>query len=1166
MQQAGSPSEARGPRKRSSGGHRRLALRLVAGCAAAIALYALVGFFLVPYLGERHTGSWLGDRLGVQLRIGEVRFNPFLLRLSAEHLQLVTEDAAQPLFSAEAAVADLDWRSAWRSGWRFSTLTLDAPHAYLHIGPDGRFNWATLGSGPSDSSQQAPQWRFGQVRVESGRISYVDQRHDAPVAAQLDDIEMAISDLSSLRQEDSPPAHYVVSAALEGGGKLHGEGSLALQPQMQSSGEVRLVDIELPKLWPLLRRNLDLDIEPLAERLGVSARYRVAAGSDAPELQIDRAEFRLDQFALQPATGEGALLRLDTLSGSGGRLQLAARELHLATLRLQGGEMSLAVNAQGAVDLGPLTTSAASRPSDEPPARARWQLHVETLRVDDLALHVAGRSRQPALALDVAAWTGSAGLRVAWGGGPLQLALSAVETRLERARLTRVDEDATDGPSGAPHIAFGSLSVSGGALNVGQRRIEAGRIDVEGGRVALELGGEEPLSLLQALRVEPQGAASASTAVPAAAPAGNEAWHYAVGRVSLEGLALDIRHSGYDPPVAYQAELTQAALQHIDSAADAPMELQAQMNLGEGAEAAISGSVAQNAASGRGALHMDGLPLTPLQPMLARYVRLQLRDGRLSASLQLDLRRSGSGLDLRATGEADVTSLRLEETGSDERLLSWRALHASGIDLSTGSRLLRVAEVVVRQPGAKLLIERDRQVNLAQLLRDETPAGYPGAQAASTGRRQPLADESSDFDAVVERLRIEDGVLDFADLSLVLPFRTQITQLSGGVVNISTRGGARARVEASGQIGSFGSARFSGSLLPFAPKRYLNIQAAMENVLIPPFSPYTATFAGRKVDEGRLWLDLDYRVEDRELLGRNSIRLSDFQLGERVEAPRAIDAQLDMLVALLKDEDGNIELSIPVSGDLDKSGVDFGALLREAAGKLFRRIVSAPFRALASLFGGNDDADRLARIEFAPGNDALAPPQREKLQAVGRALTRRPQLRLVVDGPYAPAVDAPALRRRAARDELARAVGSTAAAGEAAGPIAYESGSTQAALDAMYARYVGASAPSAPPAERAAFAAAPSGKAGATGSYPAMFERIAERYPLPAAALQLLAARRAQAIRGYLVSEAGVPAGRVRTGMLDALDDSEREAISATLELVPQAADNAAGARADAGG
>ena len=64
-----------------------------------------------------------------------------------------------------------------------------------------------------------------------------------------------------------------------------------------------------------------------------------------------------------------------------------------------------------------------------------------------------------------------------------------------------------------------------------------------------------------------------------------------------------------------------------------------------------------------------------------------------------------------------------------------------------------------------------------------------------------------------------------------------------------------------------------------------------------------------------------------------------------------------------------------------------------------------------------------------------------------------------------------------------------------------------------------------------------------------MFERIVRSYPLPDADLKVLASRRAEVIRDYLVADAGAPADRVRTGRLESVAGSGDRAVGTTLGL-----------------
>jgi len=73
-------------------------------------------------------------------------------------------------------------------------------------------------------------------------------------------------------------------------------------------------------------------------------------------------------------------------------------------------------------------------------------------------------------------------------------------------------------------------------------------------------------------------------------------------------------------------------------------------------------------------------------------------------------------------------------------------------------------------------------------------------------------------------------------------------------------------------------------------------------------SPYSMKFAGYKITEGKISLDLRYKVRNSQLEGANQIVIDKLTLGERVESPDALKLPLELAIAILKDSEGRIEL------------------------------------------------------------------------------------------------------------------------------------------------------------------------------------------------------------------------------------------------------------------
>jgi len=95
-------------------------------------------------------------------------------------------------------------------------------------------------------------------------------------------------------------------------------------------------------------------------------------------------------------------------------------------------------------------------------------------------------------------------------------------------------------------------------------------------------------------------------------------------------------------------------------------------------------------------------------------------------------------------------------------------------------------------------------------------------------------------------------------------------------------------------------------------------------------TPYSGKFAVAKIDSGKLSVDLEYKVKQRQLFGENKFIVNKLKLGERVDSPDAIKLPLDLAIALLEDSSGIIDLDLPVSGSLDEPQFSYAKIIWKA--------------------------------------------------------------------------------------------------------------------------------------------------------------------------------------------------------------------------------------------
>jgi hypothetical protein len=341
-------------------------------------------------------------------------------------------------------------------------------------------------------------------------------------------------------------------------------------------------------------------------------------------------------------------------------------------------------------------------------------------------------------------------------------------------------------------------------------------------------------------------------------------------------------------------------------------------------------------------------------------------------------------------------------------------------------------------------------------------------------------------------------------------------------------------------------------------------------------SPYTMKFAGYKVAEGKISLDLQYKVRNRQLDGTNQVVLDKLTLGERIDSPDALKLPLELALAILKDSDGRIDLGLPVSGDMNDPQFSYGALIWKAVGNVLTKIVTAPFRALGNLLGIS--ADKLEAIDFDAGSAVLLPPEREKLKQVAQILAKREQLKLAVPGQYSD-TDGAALRAQAVRRAVAAKAGIKLEAGEEPGPLNLGERKVRGALRDLYGERFGKAeldkqkkaAESAAPAPAAASASASAPAAAKipvlqrlgkliegepqvadTGAfYTGLREQLEAKQPLPADALSKLGAQRSAVILAALQQD-GTPAARVSAGAPEKTEAAPGKLVGLKLGLAAQ--------------
>ncbi|RUO78024.1 DUF748 domain-containing protein [Idiomarina seosinensis] len=438
-----------------------------------------------------------------------------------------------------------------------------------------------------------------------------------------------------------------------------------------------------------------------------------------------------------------------------------------------------------------------------------------------------------------------------------------------------------------------------------------------------------------------------------------------------------------------------------------------------------------------GTASISKLALKQAEPYLQQFANVQLDSGQLTVNGQINIDQQQPFAFL---GLAIIDSLSLRDRANDQALIGWQSLSTERLDLNLADNQIETDPITIKELSGRIVIREDQTTNFSQLL-TEAP------EQAETNTSQ--GDKSDPFNITIQGIELAEGILQFADNSLPLPFSTRIHTLKGELSTLSSSSSEPATIKLEGEVANYGLAQVDGAVHAWHPMRQTNVHLRFRNLQIPEYSPYTVNFAGRKIAGGTMDLDLNYRVDNNQLDGENNLLLHDLKLGEKMASSDAMDLPLDLAIALLQDNDGVIDLTLPVSGDVGNPQFDFGKVIQQAIGDAISSIVTAPFSFLANLIGA--DSEELAQVEFINGRADLLPPQRQRIENLREALKQRPKLVLELAGPFNPNFDGPALQQQKAIEALRQHLAEKDS--EVSNKPSLTAEANQSAVEALFTRY-----------------------------------------------------------------------------------------------------------------
>jgi hypothetical protein len=597
-------------------------------------------------------------------------------------------------------------------------------------------------------------------------------------------------------------------------------------------------------------------------------------------------------------------------------------------------------------------------------------------------------------------------------------------------------------------------------------------------------------------------------------------WTYSIDEIALSNSAVEFVDELPSKKVTMNLDQLNLNLKGFQSDSSIKNDLTLSSRFNQSGSIELDSEFIRAPLSSKGTVEVKEFDISLADPYIEPSTYASLRRGNLSFSADYDYKPAKTQI----RGKVALHDWVVNDSRDNTVLLGWDKIGVTPFVYAYPDNRLKINQLAIDGFYTNAHIDPKNVLNYSTLTKT-------AAKESNTTKKAV----GNSFGLDIVKLLLRGSSATFSDMSLPLPFKTYIHDLEGSVLGISTTKDVTTFVKLRGGVDQYGLAKIDGSLNTKDPKKFTDLKVVFDNLELKGYTPYSLEFLGYKIEGGKLFLDLGYKIDGGKLNGANRVVIKQIELGG--EKVGGSPWPLRLVVALLEDSDGVIDIDLPIEGDVNNPDFKYGKVVWQVIGNLFTKAVTSPFRLLGSMMG--IESDKLSSIEFEGGSATLLPPQVEKLDQTMAILSKRPKLALNVYGGWNELQDTHALKAKKLVQAALKRNKDLKIDSVQAMSLEILEDMAEDSLDKKELKTLKASLGE-KYHEEAAYVRHYSA---------ALVEKLIPLQPLNPQELQALGMQRAVMIRNYLVKTAGFEK-RVNVKENEMIKESKVEAIPIRLEIV----------------
>lgn len=405
-------------------------------------------------------------------------------------------------------------------------------------------------------------------------------------------------------------------------------------------------------------------------------------------------------------------------------------------------------------------------------------------------------------------------------------------------------------------------------------------------------------------------------------------------------------------------------------------------------------------------------PIEPYQsymPVPARF------SGRYNGDSKNRVALKGGKMILTSTGTSWADKFEARFPDAERPSLTIERMELVSIDLDWPNRA-KVAKVGFRRLQAEIERGKDGSLDIVKLFGGPAaPAGGAAPAQISPAPPAPSAPSApapapapkpkgllETMDLQFGEIRLEEGGVRFLDRSTEPAFSEDLSNMDLQVTGLGNKLDQRAKLVFTSMIGADGKLDIRGDLGAIGAPLYLDLVGEIRDLKLPIVNPYSDQTMAWLIHQGNLKYKFNLKIENDQITAMNEVLVEKLRVARSSRPDDNVKARLGLplglIVALIKDGNGNIVVKVPVSGSLKDPTFDLSETIWSAIKNVLVNVLASPFRLIGRMFSSEEKLEepKVNPVTFPPGSAVLSSSMEQHLLRVADFMRQMPYIALTL--------------------------------------------------------------------------------------------------------------------------------------------------------------------------